>query len=107
MAGTLERLTSLRNSATGRVAIGMVLGGVTGALLGPCVAGVGEVGGAVIGLIKMLAAPLVLFAILDSFLRSSVRARGGLIMVALAAINAALAVTIALVLANELRPGDS
>jgi DAACS family dicarboxylate/amino acid:cation (Na+ or H+) symporter len=67
--------------------------------------GVGQVGGAVIGLIKMLAAPLILFAVLDAFLRSTVRVRSGLLMVGIAGLNAALAVAIALTLANTLQPG--
>ena len=41
----------------------------------PEAGGIGEVGKAVIGLIKTLAAPLMLFAVLDAFLRTTVRAR--------------------------------
>jgi Na+/H+-dicarboxylate symporter len=92
-------------SPTVRVALAMVLGGLTGAVLGPRVGGVGEAGKAVIGLIKMLAAPLILLSILDAFLRSSVRARSGLLMVGISGVNAALAVAIGLTLANTLHAG--
>jgi Sodium:dicarboxylate symporter family len=53
----------------------------------------------------MLAAPLILFAVLDAFLRSTVRVRSGLILLGISAVNAALAVAIGLILANTLRPG--
>ncbi len=94
-----------RLSRTVRVAIAMVVGGLTGALLGPRVSGVGEAGKAVIGLIKMLATPLILFAVLDAFLRTTIRARSGLIALGVSAVNAALAVVIAMTLANTLQPG--
>ena len=80
-------------------------GGLTGAVLGPAAGGFGEVGKAVIGLIKTLAAPLILFAVIDAFLRTAVRARSGLLMVGIAAVNAAFAVAIGLMLSNALQPG--
>lgn len=101
-----QQKASLRRlSPTARVSIAMVLGGLTGAVLGPRVGGVGEAGKAVIGLIKMLATPLILFAVLDAFLRTTIRARSGLIMVGISGVNAALAVVIGLTLANTLQPG--
>ena len=95
----------LRFSPTGRVAIAMVMGGLTGVLLGPWVGGVGEAGKAVISLIKILAAPLIFFAVLDAFLRTTIKARSGLLMVGIATVNAALAVVIGLTLTNTLQPG--
>jgi Na+/H+-dicarboxylate symporter len=97
--------TILRFSPTSRVAIAMVLGGLTGVILGPLVGGVGEAGKAVIGLIKILAAPLILFAVLDAFLRTTIKARSGLLMVGIATVNGALAVAIGLTLTNTLQPG--
>jgi Na+/H+-dicarboxylate symporter len=94
-----------RLSPTLWVSIAMVLGGLTGAVLGPRVDGVGEVGRAVISLIKMLAAPLILFAVLDAFLRTTIRARCGLLIVGISGVNAVLAVVIGLTLANTLKPG--
>lgn len=100
-----QRVSLHRLSPTARVAIAMVLGGLTGAVLGPRVGGVGEAGKAVIGLIKMLAAPLIVCAVLDAFLRTTIRARSGLLIVGISVVNAALALVIALTLANTLQPG--
>ncbi len=105
MAEPRRNVWLLRRSPAARVAIAMVLGGLTGAALGTRLGGVGQVGGAVIGLIKTLATPLILFAVLDVFLRSTIRGRNALLMVGIAGINAALAVAIALALANTLQPG--
>jgi Na+/H+-dicarboxylate symporter len=94
-----------RLSPTARISIAMILGGLTGVVLGPRVGGVGEAGKAVIGLVKMLATPLILFAVLDAFFRTAIRARSGLIMLGISVVNAALAVVIGLTLANTLQPG--
>jgi Na+/H+-dicarboxylate symporter len=94
-----------RLSPTARISIAMVLGGLAGIVLGPAVDGVGEAGTAVIGLIKMLATPLILFAVLDAFLRSTMKARSGLLVVVISAVNAALALVVGLTLANTLQPG--
>jgi Na+/H+-dicarboxylate symporter len=100
-----QKASLRRLSPTLRVLIAMILGGLTGVVLGPRVGGVGEVGKAVIALIKMLATPLILFAILDAFFRTTIRARSGLIVLGISAVNAALALVIALTLANTLQPG--
>ncbi len=92
-------------SPTTRILIAMVLGIAAGILLGPRVSGIGELGKLMINLIKMLAGPLVFFAVVDAFLRTKVKARSGLTMVAISAINATLAVTIGLGLSNLLKPG--
>ena len=83
----------------------MVLGIVAGIVLGPRVSGIGELGKLMINLIKMLAGPLVFFAVVDAFLPTKVKARSGLTMVAISAINATLAITIGLGLSNLLKPG--
>jgi DAACS family dicarboxylate/amino acid:cation (Na+ or H+) symporter len=103
-----RRQSGLRlSSPTARILIAMVLGGLAGSVLGPRVGRIGEAGQAVIGLIKMLAAPLILFAVLDAFLRTTIRAKSGLILLGISAVNAASAVAIGLILANTLRPGRS
>jgi Na+/H+-dicarboxylate symporter len=97
-----------RLSPTARISIAMVLGGLTGALLGPRVGEVGEVGEAgkaVIGLIKMLATPLIVFAVLDAFFRSTVKLKGGLLIVGISAVNAVLALAIGFTLCSILQPG--
>jgi Na+/H+-dicarboxylate symporter len=106
MIECLPSVQSRRLSPTTRISIAMVLGGLTGFVLGPWVDGIGEAGKAVIGLIKMLATPLILFAVLDAFLRSNIKARSGLIVVVISAINGALALGIGLTLVNTMQPGQ-
>jgi DAACS family dicarboxylate/amino acid:cation (Na+ or H+) symporter len=84
----------------------MVLGAAFGAWQGDRAAPLGQIGSVIIDLIKALAAPLLLFAVLDAFMRTEVRARSGLIMVGISLVNAALALTIGPTLSNLLRPGD-
>jgi Na+/H+-dicarboxylate symporter len=95
----------VRLSPTARILVAMVLGIVAGVLLGPRVSGIGELGKLMINSIKMLAGPLVFFAVVDAFLRTRVKVRSGLTMVAISAINAILAITIGLGLSNLLKPG--
>src|SRR3954452_21234990 len=95
----------VRFPVAARIVAAMVLGGVVGWLLEAKAAPLGQIGTVVIDLIKALAAPLLLLAVLDAFLRTEVRARRGLRMVAISLVNAALALTIALVLSNVVRPG--
>lgn len=89
-----------------RILVAMILGGIVGVWLGPRAAGLGKVGEIVLEMVKGLAAPLLFFAILDAFLRTEVRARSGFIMVAISAINAAIAIVVGLTLSNVIRPGD-
>src|SRR4051812_7810963 len=84
----------------------MVLGVVVGLVLGKQADPLGRFGTVIIGLIKTLAAPLLFFAVVDAFLRTHIRARSGLVMVGITAVNAFLAVLIGLTLSNTLRPGD-
>jgi DAACS family dicarboxylate/amino acid:cation (Na+ or H+) symporter len=96
-----------RVGQAGRIVIAMVLGAVTGSLLGPKAEALKQLGSVVIDLIKALAAPLVFFAILDAFLRTQVKARSGGLMVAISLTNATIAMLIGLALSNLLQPGVS
>jgi Na+/H+-dicarboxylate symporter len=89
-----------------RILLAMGLGAVTGLILGRRAAPLGQFGTVIIGLIKALAGPLLLFAVVDAFLRTQVRLRSGLVMIAIALTNAAIAVVIGLTLSNMMRPGD-
>ncbi|WP_406696542.1 dicarboxylate/amino acid:cation symporter [Singulisphaera sp. Ch08] len=89
-----------------RILAAMVLGVIVGLVFGPRAEPLGQLGSVIIGLIKTLAAPLLFFAVVDAFLRTHIRLRSGLIMLAITATNAALAVVIGLTLSNTLRPGD-
>jgi Na+/H+-dicarboxylate symporter len=100
-----KNVSMRRLSATTLLLVAMILGGLCGAVLGPRVVGIGAVGGAVISFIKMLAGPLIFFAVVDAFLRTNFRAKSGLIIVGISAVNATLAVAIGLTLVNMLQPG--
>jgi Na+/H+-dicarboxylate symporter len=95
----------VRRSATARILLAIVLGGVVGGVLGSRVGGIGELGKVIIDLVKALAAPLWMFAVVSAFLHTKVRARSGALMVGISAINATLAVLIGLTLSNVLKPG--
>ena len=95
----------LRVPMIARILIAMALGVAVGLWKGKEAAGLERIGALVIDMIKALAAPLLFFAILDAFLRTQIRARSGMIMVAISAINAAIAIAVGLTLSNTIRPG--
>jgi DAACS family dicarboxylate/amino acid:cation (Na+ or H+) symporter len=90
-----------------QIILGMFVGGALGAGLGTRAAPLGELGKLVIQLIKAVATPLVFFAIVNAILRTELKGRAGVRMLVLATINASIALTIGLVLANVLHPGRS
>lgn len=103
---TSKRLHVPRFSQAGRILLAMLLGGLVGWAWGPQARVLNDLGRVIIDLIKALAGPLVLFAILDAFLRTEVKARSGGLLVAISLFNATLALIIGLALSNLLRPGD-
>jgi DAACS family dicarboxylate/amino acid:cation (Na+ or H+) symporter len=90
-----------------QILLAMAAGAGIGLLAGPRAAPLGEVGKVIITLIKALAAPLLFFAILDAFLRTTIQGRAAARMVAISLTNAALALVIGLTLSNVLRPGEA
>jgi Na+/H+-dicarboxylate symporter len=78
---------------------------VAGVVLGERAEPLRQLGSLIIDMIKGLAGPLLLFAVVDAFLRTEVRARSGAVLVAIATINAVIALTIGLFLSNTLKPG--
>ncbi|MBI3855212.1 MAG: dicarboxylate/amino acid:cation symporter [Planctomycetes bacterium] len=66
-----------------------------------------EIGLMVIRLLKALAAPLILFAVLDAFLRTRIPARKGAQLLLISLVNAAVAILIGLTVANVLRSGEA
>lgn len=95
-----------RVGPAGRILIAMLLGAATGAVLGPQAKVLKDLGTVLIDLIKALAGPLVLFAILEAFLRTDVKARSAGLMITISLGNATLAMIVGLTLSNLLRPGD-
>lgn len=91
------------------VAAGIALGVTFGS--GPIFPGLrtedlGQLGLLVIRLLKALAVPLILFAILDAFLRVEISARSGGWLVLICLCNVSVAFAIGLTLLNVFRPGD-
>lgn len=94
-----------RVGLTGRIILGLVAGLPLGLYLGPDAALLGEFGKVVISAIKLAAAPLLIFTIIDSVLETEVEAKDGLRMAFFAAVNSTIALTIGLLLSNLLKPG--
>ncbi len=80
-------------------------GVVTGLVLGPRAAPLGEIGAIVVRLLKALATPLVFFAIVDSLVHASLPPRQGLRLLAVCVLNAAVAGVFAVTLGAVVRPG--
>ncbi len=92
------------------VALGALVGVIAGTgnvLPGVTTGDLGKLGLLVIRLLKMLAVPLVLFAVLDAIARTNVSLRQGLRLITICLVNVTVAFTIGLILMNTLRPGDA
>src|SRR5258706_3062729 len=94
-----------------RVLITLALGGLLGAMAfgrpgwlkvtGP----LGEIGLLPVKLLKALAIPLVFFAIVDGFVKTSIPLRRGAKLLMICLINVSVAMAIGLSLMNTLKPG--
>jgi len=92
------------------VALGALVGVIFGAgeiVLGVTTADIGTVGLLVVRVLKMLAVPLVAFAILDAIVRTNVSARMGGRLLVICLVNVSVAFTIGLFLMNTLEPGTA
>jgi DAACS family dicarboxylate/amino acid:cation (Na+ or H+) symporter len=96
-----------------RVLLGVIAGVTLGIIFktGPIIGGLrnedlGQLGLLVIRLLKALAVPLILFAILDAFLRVQITGRRGAWLILICLFNVSVALAIGLTLLNVLRPGD-
>lgn len=88
-----------------RILIALALGLAVGLLAPGVGAPLVKLGTVILDLIKALAGPLLLLAVLDAFLRTEIRAGLGGRMVAIALINALIALAIGLTISNVLQPG--
>ena len=97
-----------------RVLVGVAAGTILGVIFksGPIVFGLrnedlGQLGMLVIRLLKALAIPLILFAILDAFLHVQISARAGGRLIVICLFNVSVAFAIGLTLMNTIRPGEA
>lgn len=95
-----------------QVLIAMVLGCIIGVVFkeGTIIAGIGTkdlgvIGMLVIRLLKTLAAPLILFAILDAFVKTHINGRDGVRLITICMINLSVAFVIGLTILNVFKPG--
>ena len=82
--------------------IATLLGGVTGALVGPRAAWLGQGALVFIDVLKLLATPLVFVAIVDTFVTTRLPLKRALVLLPLSALNALVAAAIAIGLAHAL-----
>ncbi len=106
-----------RWNLTAQILAGVVCGAAVGALFrnGPIIPGtrgfttseLGALGDLVIRLLTTLAVPLILFAVLDAFIRNQFTGRQGLRFVSICAMNLAAAILIGLTVMNVFQPGTA
>lgn len=99
-AKTTPDLRPIRN-----ILLAMLAGVAVGLLAGKSAVPVGQIGSTIIGMIKTLAGPLILFAVLEAFLKTEITWQQARRMLVIALINGACAVLIGLTLANVIQPG--
>ena len=89
-----------------RIVVAVVLGVAAARVLGPRAAALGDVGMLVIRVLKALATPLILFAVLDAFARTEIPGRQAARLLGLSSLNAVVAIAIGLGVSHALRAGD-
>lgn len=97
-----------------QVLIALVLGCTVGVVFKDSIilAGIGTkdlgvLGMLVIRMLKTLAAPLILFAILDAFVKTHINGRDGIRLITICAVNLSVAFVIGLTILNVFKPGLS
>lgn len=88
-----------------RIIAGIVVGIIVGEMFGRKAAPLQQIGSVILDMIKGLAGPLLLFAVLDAFLKTRVQARSAGWMVSISLVNATIAIVVGLTLSNTLHPG--
>lgn len=94
-----------------QVLAGVLLGAGLGVLIGPrtvlgiSVDDLSKLGTMVIRMLKALATPLILFAIMDAFCRTRLTGKQGVRMVMISLFNVSVAFALGLVIMNTLKPG--
>ena len=97
-----------------RVLIGVALGALVGIVFGKgdiafglTTADLGALGLLVVRMLRMLAVPLVLFAVLDALVRTEISARMGGRLIVICIFNVSVAFAIGLTIMNTLEPGTT
>ena len=90
----------------GRIGIAVVLGVVVGLLLGPNAASLAIPSKLVLRLLGALAPPLILLAVVQALLHAQIHGRQGARLVGLLLLNTIMAISIGLLVANIVRPGQ-
>ncbi len=93
------------HSFTGQILLAILIGTGTGLLFGPKVAFLGNAASYLIQLIKILATPLIFFAIVDAFCKTQIRGKSGLRLLLFSTLNATVAILIALGMAQFIPDG--
>src|SRR5260370_42545499 len=88
-----------------QILIALLLGGLCGAWFGERAAALGELALLFVKLLKILATPLVFFAVVDTFVGTRLPARRALVLIPLSLLNALVAAGVALGLAHALPLG--
>lgn len=88
-----------------RIITGIAFGILVGEIFGRKAEPLNQIGSVILDMIKGLAGPLLLFAVLDAFLRTKVEAKSAGLMVTISVINAAIAIGVGLTLSNVIHPG--
>ena len=88
-----------------QILAGIALGMAAGLWLGKDAGPFGQIGTLVIQLVKLFAVPLLLFAILDAFLKTEIAGRAAGRLIAITSTNTTIALLIGLGLSNWLEPG--
>lgn len=92
---------------TTQIFIALIAGMSLGVMLGPTAAPLGDLGKLVIQMIKTIAVPLVFIAIIEAIVSTSIPFRHVGRLFVVVSINGAIAIVIALTLANYFEPGSS
>ena len=88
-----------------RIVVAITLGVLVGEVFGARAEPLAKIGTMILDMIKGLAGPLLLFAVLDAFLRTKVEAKSVGVMVGISLVNASIAIAIGLTLSNLIQPG--
>ena len=98
-------MTLRRLPLSAQIVVGVLLGIVAARVLGPRAHVLGDVGMLVIRVLKALATPLILFAVVDAFARTHIAGRQALRLFALSTLNATVAIFIGLGVAHARNAG--